>query len=62
MKYHYEGRAEGHTGSQVEQFSSGGYNSKFGYKEEEGMKLRQKNSSFSPTRDVEMKAPQGSHY
>jgi len=57
MKYNYDGRGDGTTGSQVEQFSSGGYNSKFGYQEEEdGMKLRNKGASISPKyKDVEMK-------
>jgi hypothetical protein len=60
MKYHYDGAADGTTGSQVDNFSLiKGFDKKFGYQEDDGMKLRNAQSN-SPTRDVEMK-PAGSY-
>ena len=53
MKEYYDGPQDGTTGSNMDQFSSGGYNKKFGYSEDQGMKLRNKGSN-SARRDVDM--------
>jgi hypothetical protein len=55
IKFYQDGPQEGHTGSQVEQYS-GNYGRKFGLGEDDqSHTLRNRGSSSSPYRDVEMK-------